>query len=387
MANILEYLKWRGDISIDYDGFCEIDGIVMSALSYIPFELAGDAMESPVTIEEVAEKLLKIDNLQGKLMFKKDSNLLEALKSCERFRSVLLYDYVNKIDSETQTQFAAVTAKLTKNLYCVCFRGTDQNLVGWKEDFNMAFISPVPGQTMAKEYLEKAAKKIRGKIIVCGHSKGGNFAIYASGMASSKTKGKIVRVYNYDGPGFESKFLQSDEYAQIKDKVSTFIPQSSVVGMLLEHEDDYTIIHSSKNVGILQHDFYSWDVDCQNFVYLDTVTSNSRAMDKTLKTWLNDMTYEQRELFIDTIYGIVLKTNAKTVKELTDNWFSSAGVIVKSLKDLDEPTKKAVNKALLEFARCAKDSIFTVSSEEMKSFSDRIKNNPFGNLFSKNTKE
>lgn len=387
MANILEYLKWRGDISIDYDGFCEIDGIIMSALSYIPFELTGDMIKSPVTLEDVASKLLEINNLQDKLMFKSDYKLLEQLKSCERFKSVLLYDYVNTIDSETQTQFSAITVKLSKNLYCICFRGTDQNLVGWKEDFNMAFISPVPGQTMAKEYLEKAAKKIRSKIIVLGHSKGGNFAIYASGMSSDKTKGKIRDVYNFDGPGFESKFLKSAEYASIKDKVSTFIPQSSVVGMLLEHEDDYTIIHSSKNVGIMQHDFYSWDVECRNFLYLDTVTNNSKAVDKTLKTWLNDMTYEQRELFIDTIYGIVLKTNAKTIKDLTDNWFSSAGVIVKSLKDLDEPTKKAVNKALIEFARCAKDSIFTVGSEEMKNFSDKIKNNHFGNLFSKNAKQ
>ncbi|MBE7016002.1 MAG: DUF2974 domain-containing protein, partial [Ruminococcaceae bacterium] len=311
----------------------------------------------------------------------------EEIKSCNRFGSVLLYDYVNKVDSETQTQFSAITAKITKGLYCVCFRGTDQNLVGWKEDFNMAFISPVPGQTMAKAYLEKAARKIRGKIIVCGHSKGGNFAIYSSAMSNDKTKAKISCIYNYDGPGFESKFLQSAEYESIKGKVTTFIPQSSVVGMLLEHEDDYTIIHSSNNVGIMQHDFYSWDVICRNFVYTGAMTNDSRAVDKTLKSWLNDMTYEQRELFIDTIYNIVLKTNAKTVKELTDNWFSSAGVILRSVKDLDEPTKKAVNKALLEFAKCAKNSIFTVGSEEIKNLSDRIKNNHLGSLFSKNTKE
>ncbi|MBE7016148.1 MAG: DUF2974 domain-containing protein, partial [Ruminococcaceae bacterium] len=126
MTNVLEYLKWRGDIEVDYDGFCEVDGIVMSALAYIPFELAGDMIESPVTLEEVASQLLKTENLQDKLMFKNDYKLLEEIKSCNRFGSVLLYDYVNKVDSETQTQFSAITAKITKGLYCVCFRGTDQ---------------------------------------------------------------------------------------------------------------------------------------------------------------------------------------------------------------------------------------------------------------------
>ena len=372
MTDMFDYLLWRGDLAIEKDSFNEVDGIIMAALSYIPFELIKEHMEGKISLGKAAELILEIPDIEEKLLFKKDYRLLcEVIKS-ERFKNILLSGYENFINTETQTQFSAITATLEKKLHCVCFRGTDDNLIGWKEDFNMAFVSPVPGQKSAVKYLEKSAGRLSGKLIVCGHSKGGNFAIYASAFCKKTVKRRIEHIYNYDGPGFTPEILESEGYKSICKKIRTFVPQSSVVGMLLEHEDDFTIV-SSHNIGLLQHGYYSWEVEGRGFVCLEEVTNNSKVIDRTLKKWLYEMSNEQRENFIEAIYGIVEKTNATTIKELTDNWFSSAIVILRSVKNLDEPTRKAVNQALGEFVRCARESLVSVGTAEMKNFSEKIK--------------
>ena len=344
--NVFDYLDWRGDLPMDVVAFNELDGVILARFSYLPFErLPESFFHQPVTVTQTAQALLADPELDLFLRNKNDRSLLTALSDSVRFGRMEMIDFVNQLDKASETQFAAITVRIAPDRYGIVFRGTDNTLVGWKEDFNMSFVCPVPAQELAVSYLDQAAACRSGELIVAGHSKGGNLAVYAAAFCSPAVQERIRQVYNYDGPGFDDKVLQREEYKRMCDKVRTFVPQSSVVGMLLGHEEQYTIVHSQQ-VGIFQHDIYTWDINSKGFCCLETVNNSSRFVNYTLKAWIAGMDYEQREKFIDAVYLVMTETNASTLKELGENWFANARTVLRSAKNLDEETKQAVAQAL-----------------------------------------
>lgn len=375
MSNVFDYLAWRGDLLLEQEPFNEVDGAILARFAYAPFELMQDSVNDvPASIKDAARSLLVHPDIESKVLMKIDLKLLANIAESERFQNMKIFAYENVYDVETQVQFSAVTIQLDSDLYFVAFRGTDSTFIGWKEDFNMSFICPVPSQEMAVKYLDKIAKTVNGRFIVGGHSKGGNLSVYASAFCEPSFQERIDAIYNFDGPGFDKSILSTDGYKNICDRIKTYIPQSSIVGLLLEHEEEYTIVHSAQAINVLQHDILSWDVQRNHFEYLETVTNSSKFIDSTLKAWIADMASEQREKFIDAVYLIISQTNLQSFKDLNNNnYIASAKAITNSIKNLDDGTRQAVIKALLSLAKCAKDVIAdsfrknTGSPEDIKS--------------------
>lgn len=357
MANIFDYLEWRGDLIMEKAQFNHVDALILSRLSYIPFDGIVLSRDFPrISISKAADIFFTLNEPAYEVYMPQDADLLKVLAESRRFKDMKLSGYVNEVDYESQKQFSAVMIDIEDGTHFISYRGTDDTLVGWKEDFNMSFMTPVPAQKEAARYLEKAAETVPGHIRLGGHSKGGNLAVYAASFCTEAIQERIVEVYNNDGPGFDSAVTAGKGYLNVSKKIKTFIPQSSIVGMLLEHEEEYIIIHSTQ-IGLLQHDVYSWKVMRDNFICLDTVTNSSKFIDKTLKDWLSVLEAEQRAQFIEAIFGIFTATNAQTLKGLTANWYKNALLVLKSLKDMDEPVKQAVSQVLLLLIKAAKQNL------------------------------
>ena len=353
-VGIFDYLIWRGDVPIEQAPFNEVDGAILARLSYLPFEhiVSGRSTE-PVRLAYAAEELITLPEFEKRVLQKEDAELVRRLSESARFREMQIIDFAAKTDAETQTQFFAASVRINDGCVCVCFRGTDNTLIGWREDFNMGFVCPVPAQSLAAQYLERiAAANTRDKIIVTGHSKGGNLAVYASAFCKASARKRIETVYNYDGPGFDGKVLLCDGYNDMRSRIKTFVPQFSVVGMLLGHEETYTIVKSER-ISIMQHDIYSWQAERDRFVHLDTISNGSKFIDYTLKEWLADMDYKQREKFVEALFAVINETNVSTLKEFNDNFSDNARSVLKSVKNLDDTTGKAVIKAVVLLAKSA----------------------------------
>lgn len=357
MTNIYDYLCWRGDITLEEDDFNEIDVLILAELSYLPFEkLSLSPTSAPISIREASLQLLALPDIKESVLLEDDLGLICALSESDRFCGMFLKNYVNRIDVETQTQFSAITVQVNEMLSCVLFRGTDSTLVGWKENFNMSFICPVPAQKSAVGYLETMVGSSDSDLIVAGHSKGGNLAMYAATFCNPEIQNRIISIYNFDGPGFDKKVLSTEQYHRVRDKMTTYVPQFSIVGMLLEHEEQYIIVRSSQRLGHLQHDVYSWEVEKNHLSYLDSVSRGSRFIDSTLKGWLADMDVSQREKFVDALYSILTQTKARTLHEMNDRWFDSAITIFSSMHNLDNETRKLIIKALSLLAKNVRKS-------------------------------
>lgn len=327
-SNIFDYLNWRGDLSFDESRICEVDGLIFAYFSYVDFsevvptEIHG--VRKPPALLTVTKRYLKAHSggdipTIGLMLSRQIVRLLVKASRTRRFGLVAPLCYVNIVCDKEQKQFSAIAFELENGDTFVSFRGTDDTIVGWKENFNMSFMYPVPAQKEAVKFLEYVASKTKGSIYLTGHSKGGNLAVYAGVKASSKVRERIERIYSNDAPGFDQAFIGGNDYKTMRDKILTFLPQSSVVGMLLEHEESYTVV-KSKNSGLLQHDAFSWVVMGNKFIHLDSVTENSKIIDKNMKKLLSEMSYEERERFVESVFSAIeSSTGAKTLSELSSD--------------------------------------------------------------------
>lgn len=299
MANIFDYLKWRGDLRFSQDPVGPVDALVFSTLSYISYFSRGE-----ITLRDAAAEFLSRDDLEDSYRVKNDLELLKMAAATERFGNTILTMYRDCLVPEQETQFAAMTFLLDDGSMFLAFRGTDYTLVGWKEDFNMSFQQTVPSQRLAAEYVREVAAEYGRKMRLGGHSKGGNLAVFAAARSSPMIRHRILEIYNHDGPGFTEYMMGDPGYLAMVPKIRTFIPQSSVIGMLLEHEEPYTVIRS-KSVGLLQHDPYSWEVLGNQFIPVQEVSQSSQFLDATIKHWFADMTVEERSQLVDVMFGLL----------------------------------------------------------------------------------
>lgn len=305
MTNMFDYLTWRGDLTFTQDAVNSVDALIFSTLSYIRY--AGDLETNPaaeVTLKAAAEELLSQENLENRYRSKTDLELLRAAADTLRFGNTRLCMYRDRLIPEQETQFAAMTFLLDDGTMFLAFRGTDYTLVGWKEDFNMSFRQVVPAQLLAEQYVREAGAEYFLPMRLGGHSKGGNLAVFAAARSSPMLQKRILEVYNHDGPGFTSYLMGDPGYLAMVPRIKTFVPQSSVIGMLLEHEEPYSVIRSTSH-GVMQHDPYTWEVVGRSFIPVPEITQSSVFLDATIKTWYANMTDQERNNIVDVMYQIL----------------------------------------------------------------------------------
>ena len=315
MADMFDYLTWRGDIPFSAVGPNPVDCLILSTLAYIDFRCAAPHTPySRIPLEKAAVMLLADPLAPQKVRVDRDLELLAAAAATERFRHLGIGFCQDVFDPQADTQFAAMTFWLDDGTAVLAFRGTDNTLVGWKEDFNMTFLDHIPAQSLALEYVREFASVTDLPMRLGGHSKGGNLAVYAAAMAEDAVQDRILSVSNLDGPGFMDHIIAAPGYQRILPKIRTYVPQSSICGLLLEHEEARTVIQSSQ-LGLLQHDPYSWGVLGSDFVP-DEQKPDSLFLDRTLRSWLAAMTMEERNAFFDAVFGLLMTDNTRDIREI-----------------------------------------------------------------------
>lgn len=347
MANIIDYIRWRGDLSTIASPFNDIDSLILSQISMINFKgIIPPPFESgKISLADAAELYFSDEDRSscslGAIIPPETKELFMLAGTSKRFGEMVFSGYVSYTNVDSETQFAALTVGLEDGAHCIIFRGTDDSLVGWKEDFNLSFLSPIPAQTEALKYLEDMSTIFEGSILLGGHSKGGNLAVYAATKADVEIQDRIVAVYNHDAPGFSREFLSSPEHERIEGKIKTVVPQSSVVGMLFENKGNYEIVKSNMS-GILQHNPFSWEIVGKEFVKLDSLTEEGQRIAKVMNDWMSSATIEERQNFVDALYKILLATEATTLSEL----YADKYAVVRAVKDADKETRNMVFSVL-----------------------------------------
>ena len=317
MGIIFDYLDQVAYDSIYDTPFNELDMLMLTEITYLPFDqIVSDQMSPDCTCRlfEVAEKVPQDLSM---LVTKNRLKLLEKVASSTRFKNIKLMGYVNDIDSDVQKQFAAMIFKIKPDSYVLTFRGTDDSIIGWKEDFHMTYMDQVPAQKTAVNYLRKAMDALPGQFILTGHSKGGNLASYAASQIEPEYQERIQSIYSYDAPGLNHSVITSQGYQTISDKIKRYIPQGSIVGMMLETPKQAQIVKSTAIGGLAQHDTFTWQISGQTFVLLDNLNPESLQVDKTLKNWVDSVSDDELKDFFDLFFGLILDAGISSINDLT----------------------------------------------------------------------
>ena len=380
LANIIDYILWRGDLPVAQVPLGEVDALILSYLSYMPMDgiVPGEDGGEPVPLRDAALAMLgrsERENSPLAYSVKDDRKLLAALAQSVRFGTMRLCAFVNRVDGEAEEQFSAVTFLPEAGPALIAYRGTDNTVVGWQEDFNMCFESEVPAQRDAAAYAEHMAQVLDGGIILGGHSKGGNLAAYAELFVSGETHRRIQAVYNFDGPGFNEEIVGSAAFAQRKRCVQTFVPQSSIVGVLMENDEVMTVVRSD-GVGIFQHNPYTWQVMGGSFIPLPERTDSSRFADETVRHWLASLSPEVRRHAIDGIFEVLGASDGRNVADLFEP--RKAMGVLRAAGSMDEQTRRAVEETFRLLGEALRENVPVWMNRTMNRTADDLRQRVFG---------
>ena len=347
--NIIDYVRTQLQ-TFEQRSLCRVDSLVFSCLAYlrIPQEAqAAYAMEG-ICIKDLY-RADWFDELCNKVYDPQAArDLLAAVAANPRFRDVRVCGYSTLLDKRTEQQFCAMSFRMSPYDAFVAFRGTDNTLVGWKEDFNMSFQTAVPSQVSAVLYLEWIASQVEGRIWCGGHSKGGNLAVYAGVMCKPQTRERVQTCFSHDGPGFSAQTMSDDRWRNLGELVDKTIPQSSVIGMIFEQQErEFSVVHS-RGAGFSQHDPYKWEVDGCDFVLDSKLQTGANIFDSSINEWLGSASEEEREHFVDTVFGVLESSGETTMGGIRRNWRTTVPKIASAIKELDVSDRVVVINAVAD---------------------------------------
>lgn len=357
--NIIDYVEKYGHVSFEEKPFNKVDALILSQFSY--FKLDGfvpgvGTFEPSVALCDIAASANVSDLFTDERYAKNNRELFDAMSRSKRFGTIRFNHYIDLVSNRWEMQFSAVTAFLADGVTHVIFRGTDETVIGWKEDFNMSFMTPVPAQVKAVDYLHYAAERIRGDFSVGGHSKGGNLAVYSAMKCSRLVRDRISLIYSQDGPGFTKETLLDADFDAIKDRIEKYVPHSSIIGMLLQSQEDYKVIEA-RSIGILQHDPFNWVVEDDDFVYRDDIAGRYSMSDASINEWAGKADPEEMKVFVDKIYEVFIASDVTDLNDFKGNITTLMSNAKSVLDNMDEEDKKRIKAVMTIFAESVKDQI------------------------------
>lgn len=320
--------------------FTEVDSLVLSELAYLRYEHCG--LEKDGRILQLGVLSGELSNQQLLSHVYAKSMMRELMHACAlspRFRWLAATKYTNHVDAEVEKQFSATTYLFEDGTVYVAFRGTDSTLVGWRENFNMTILPVVPSQESSVAYLQSIADTYQGPIYVGGHSKGGNLAVYAAACCRPDIQDRILAIYSHDGPGFHPEFFEHEGYHRIQGRIHKMMPESAIIGLLLQHQEPYTVIESTEH-GIYQHSGLSWVVVDGKFSVKDSLNKQAQNFTTSLNQWTDTLDVAQRKALIDTLFRIISVTQAQTLSDLAYATVRHAPAVAKAISGIDPETKQ-----------------------------------------------
>lgn len=353
MKNMLDYIKEFGHVSFEERAFSEIDALVLTELEYLPLEKvvpSDENGENFVTVKEIAEYMQEhkqeLFDENPMMITQERHEVSQVIADAPRFQSLKFFGVVSVWDKDTTKQFAAVTVEVEPSVRLVVFRGTDETLIGWKEDFLMTYSPLVAAQTDAKEYLAKQASLFDGDLMVSGHSKGGNLAIYAAATQEEDVQLRIVDIFCFDSPGLYRSVLETKGYQNIVPLAMRYIPQDSLVGLMLESEVPYVIVKSNAT-GAMQHSAMTWEIEDGQFIKMEKLTKNSQLNDQTFKKWTESVSDEELELFWNVFFELLFSVGIDTVNDLYGQFMHYVQEFLKAAGDMDEEKRELLTRIAL----------------------------------------
>ena len=332
MTNMLTYVTEYQNMTFAQLPFNELDGVILAQLAYVDYNILQQQPQRQFS--QIDSVTLLEKSVAQTWNPAANYALLLALRQSRRYQQLRWSNWVQHTNVAVEEQFSAVTLTFAPHRYYIAFRGTTATLMDWKEDFNMTFLDTIPSQRTAQRYYDKAAREFPGRYYLGGHSKGGNLASYVVAHSRGALQDAIVSAYSADGPG-----LKTPLSPQIKQKIHKFIPEASIIGLLLEPELDYQVVKSNAT-GIKQHDPYTWQIQDRKFELVATPSHLSQFTQHSVAGWLDNLDDATKQEFLDSLYALFAATKYQRIDDFTTSWRSTLKLLAPELLNTKHETRQ-----------------------------------------------
>lgn len=349
MGKILDYVRWRGDLTLDREPFNSLDAGLFAAFAYLPF----DSSVKGHTLEAATKRLI-----QKKTLIHSDKLEAELVNLSDRYKNMHFLDWSHLSQKKPPVQFTAMTIELDSETILVAYRGTDGSMVGLNEDVDMSYQPEIFGQSVAADYLDKMAQAYPDKkIYTVGHSKGGNFAAYALYAASPSLQNRVIKAYSFDGPGFMKEMYNQIEFQRVIPKMMTYVPEGSIFGMMLDHPERVIVVKSRMKHLMKQHNPLHWEVARNSFVMAPGLSNASRIIRSTFISWNTKIPREKREAFWLAFFTALESQKITEASQLTTNKIRGAIQFSHAYLALDPDARLIANEIISGITATARQYI------------------------------
>lgn len=349
MGKILDYVRWRGDLTLDREPFNSLDVGLFAAFAYLPF----DPSVKGHTLEAATKRLI-----QKKTLIHSDKLEAELVNLSNRYKNMHFLDWSHLSQKKPPVQFTAMTIELDSETILVAYRGTDGSMVGLNEDVDMSYQPEIFGQSVAADYLDKMAQAYPDKkIYTVGHSKGGNFAAYALYAASPSLQDRVIKAYSFDGPGFMKEMYNQIEFQRVIPKMMTYVPEGSIFGMMLDHPERVIVVKSRMKHLMKQHNPLHWEVARNSFVMAPGLSNASRIIRSTFISWNTKIPREKREAFWLAFFTALESQKITEASQLTTNKIRGAIQFSHAYLALDPDARLIANEIISDITATARQYI------------------------------
>lgn len=355
MSNVHDYIYWRGDLSFEQDPLNEIDALIFSEFAYIDFSKVASKQlkRGDLTIKKAAELWDEANPSDfmpsGYLHHAKAYEILTLAGDSERFQDLVIASDVKELSLEDESQFGVTTFHRDGQPFFVAFEGTDLRSLSWKEDLQMTYLTAIPSQSKAVEFLNHHFENYPNPVSIGGHSKGSNLAIYAAIFMREEFQHLVEKIYSYDGPGFTKNVLQTKTYKQIADRIASFTPQDGIIGLMLHKLEEQIVVYSNASE-LMQHDVYSWEIKGNQFVP-SQLSEEALKIKVAINELLDELSLSERELFSDALFTIIGDGADDFIAGNRNYTLQKIPEMIKEYRDLQSESKKILLKVLKLFYR------------------------------------
>lgn len=345
MPNLIDYLEKVKELTFDQEPLNILDKVCINEIGYLTYEkwLTASDLKKPINLHDFAEgKELNPD--YSFMVTKERVELAEAIVRSRRFASLSLSNYRSVLDKEVEKQFAAMIFSLPElDYHQLVFRGTDDSVIGWKEDFQLTYSREIPAHRSAMTFLEDHLPNLSGRTTVSGHSKGGNLALYSAVQSSTSLREKIAELLLLDSPGLMKSLLEKPSYQELKAKMIVIRPQDSVVGVMLYWDRPAQLV-AAEGIGFAQHNTLTWEVDlaANDFAYEDQPTELSQRLEETFQEWIEALPNQELKQVCDLVFDTILDSGIESLDDIGIQALPQIGQMLQEFGNLSDKQKKVL---------------------------------------------
>lgn len=364
MKNILDYIQEIQEFSFNEKVLSDLDILALTEMCYLPFRTMISSsfdLDEGIPISQIGAWIPKFKQIRQEthnwmMISDERLRLVELLAQAPRYQPLILFAHLDDLDISMQKQFAAFSIQLSEKELLIIFRGTDETLIGWKEDFHMTFMPVIPAQKEALTYLQKALQHFSHDTVyyLAGHSKGGNLALFAASYLEPSLQTQLKTIYCFDAPGLHYTHRKQAGFEQILPKVKSFIPQNAIVGLLFDNPIPHQIVKSSGFIW-KQHNTFTWNIKQNHFESFPYVTNFSQQSHEAFNQWINSLKEEELQQFSDTLYDILSHCGIQTLNDIRSDFFKTSQTLLEKSKEIDTKKREMILECIQQFIQIRKN--------------------------------